>query len=131
MDVFEKRKDTCPPGYKLAKLDDPEVFNQASIFVFGCMGPSAAVWISTAMGTVYSEGDPITLIAPDAIEKGGLFIQARKETKSTRHLKTKRPTQFEKAAIVQERNIRIAGNVILDSSDSHHPFLCEKTDGIF
>lgn len=63
--------DACPPGYALARLDDPGTFNHAAIFLFSCLGPSQEAWVGRAMGTVWAEGDPLKLTAPDAIEKGG------------------------------------------------------------
>lgn len=138
---FEGRRDACPTGYTLAKLDSPAVFNHAAIFLFGCVGPAQDAWISTAMGNMYAEGDPLKITAPDAIEKGGPMMMVGRKTRtpsnvgSIRHRHTHhvpRATIYEKQQAPAYEHptgkIRTMANVILDSPDSVHPFLCQLID---
>lgn len=136
--------DACPPGYALAKLDDPATFNHAAIFLFSCLGPSQDAWIGRAMGTVWAEGDPVKLTAPDAIEKGGPILPSRQHQyqppshpRSQRHkrratVQPPRATIYEKnqaprQEIDMQPRIRTMANVFSESPEAKLPFLCQHT----
>lgn len=139
---FEGRRDACPTGYTLAKLDSPAAFNHAAIFLFGCVGPAQDAWISTAMGNVYAEGDPLKITAPDAIEKGGPMMMVGRKTRNASNVgaigKHRLTHHVPRATIYEKQQgpayepptgkIRTMANVILDSPDSVHPFLCQLID---
>jgi hypothetical protein len=139
-DKFKAKKNACPTGYVLAKLDSPSSFSHAAIFLFGCLGPAQDAWISTSMGTVYAEGDPLKITAPDAIEKGGpiMLAQGGRKNRTGSTIKSKhRLTHHVPSPSTYEKNqqqvtfelspgkIRTVANVHLDSPDSVHPFLCQ------
>lgn len=119
MKTFEKSEQPCPKGYQLAQLSTPAIFNQAAMFVFGCLGPAKEVWISSAMGTIYGEGDPVKLISPDAIEKGGLPFGTQQKAKSLSKSHKVPDTP------IRRINVRSVGNVELDQTDITLPFLCQ------
>lgn len=119
MKTFEKSEKHCPNGYKLAQLSTPALFNQAAMFVFGCIGPAKEAWISSAMGTIYGEGDPVKLISPDAIEKGGLPLGAQKKVSGLSKNYKVPDTP------IRRINVRSTGNVELDQTDITLPFLCQ------
>lgn len=119
--IFDKSINECPPGYRLAHLDSPALFNHAAVFVFGCLGPAKEAWISTAMGTIYGEGDPVKLVSPDAIEKGGF---RRHERRHGIQEKALRVPNFP----VKSVNVKSIGSVQMDQSDIALPFLCQTLE---
>lgn len=140
---------SCPEGYQPARLNDPATFTQAAMFIFGCLGPGHEAWISTAMGTVYAQGDPIKLRAPDAIEKGAagparLTVKTgtigKVNQQQQRHTRRKSmakekvyvpPSKIPvRRSTVQELpqsqpSMRTTGIVLPDSSEAVLPFLCQ------
>lgn len=118
--AFGKSGRPCPPGFRLARLDSPEVFRGAAVFVFGCLGPAKEAWVASAMGTIYGEGDPVKLVAPDAIEKGGVPLLPRPGPKDPAQSRRTLP-----GAPLGWINVRSVGQVELDQSATELPFLCQ------
>lgn len=120
----------CPAGYQPANLDSWELLKHAGSFTFSCIGPSYPVWITGAIGSILGRGDPMKLVAPDAIEKGGSvpFKRHRSQSKRRRHTRGR----YSKSAQVTAQqplmpgvNVRSVGTIVGDLADGNAHFLCQ------